>query len=155
MPYRAMNVAVAVAGVVMLAGLVLVGANVYRAARTGPRWKRVLISAGLVMLGLVGTTSCTPVITCYKGPPPPEQTVRNHMSSISDRLSSLERQVAQERLQPDAVDAALRSIEEDLEVEVFREMREELDEPHRSELIEMRKTLKARIDTLRAAIRQE
>ena len=63
MPYRAMNVALGVVGVAVLIALVVLGVNVYRSARTGPHWKRTLIIAGLVMLGLVGTTS--PIACCY------------------------------------------------------------------------------------------
>ena len=64
MPYRAMNVALGVLGVMVLIALVVLGVNVYRSARTGPRWKRALIAAGLLVLGLATTNSCKQT-TCY------------------------------------------------------------------------------------------
>ena len=64
MPYRAMNAVVGVVGVAVLVALVVLGVNVYRSARTGPRWKRALITAGLVVLGLATTNSCDRS-TCY------------------------------------------------------------------------------------------
>ena len=58
MPQRAIDVLLAIAGLVTVAGLVLVGVDLRRAAGTGPRWKRRLISAGLVLLAALGMASC-------------------------------------------------------------------------------------------------
>lgn len=58
MPYRAMNAVVGIVGVAVLVVLVALGVNVYRAARTGPGWRRKLAGAGLVMLGSLGLMSC-------------------------------------------------------------------------------------------------
>jgi len=54
MAQRVWGVLAMVAGVVVLGVLVLVGVDVYRAARTGPRWRRRLVGAGLVLMAALG-----------------------------------------------------------------------------------------------------
>jgi len=54
MPQRAVGLAIALVGVLALVILLTVGADVYRAARVGPRWKRRLVGAGLVVLASLG-----------------------------------------------------------------------------------------------------
>lgn len=57
MPYRSFGLFVAVFGAVFVVGLILLGLDLRRAAKTGPGWKRKLVAAGLVLLGVVGITS--------------------------------------------------------------------------------------------------
>jgi hypothetical protein len=76
MPYRASGVLMALGGLVAVAGLVIVGIDVYAASKRGPRWKRRLLGAGLALLGMagVGTGAAAgrpPQVTCYKPAPPP------------------------------------------------------------------------------------
>lgn len=40
------------AGVLIVAGLAMLGVNLVSSARTGPRWKRKLVAAGLILLGI-------------------------------------------------------------------------------------------------------
>jgi hypothetical protein len=40
------------AGVLIVAGLAMLGVNLASSARTGPRWKRKLVAAGLILLGM-------------------------------------------------------------------------------------------------------
>jgi len=54
MPQRAMNLLLAAFGLLAVVGIILLGYDVYRHARTGPRWKRRLLGAGLMTLGLLG-----------------------------------------------------------------------------------------------------
>jgi len=54
MPQRTANFLLGVLGLAGLVVLVLLGADLYRSARTGPRWKRRLVAAGLVLLGWLG-----------------------------------------------------------------------------------------------------
>jgi len=54
MPYKSLGLFVAVFGVVFVVGLILLGLDLRRAAKTGPGWKRKMVAAGLVLLGAVG-----------------------------------------------------------------------------------------------------
>ena len=56
MPYRSFGLFVAIFGAVFVVGLILLGFDLRRAAKTGPGWKRKLMAAGLVLLGAVGIT---------------------------------------------------------------------------------------------------
>ena len=58
MPYRAMNVVVGIIGALLLAGLLLLGADVIRASRSGPGWRRKILGTGLVLLASLGLVSC-------------------------------------------------------------------------------------------------
>lgn len=58
MPQKTLNLLAALAGLLIIAAIALLGYDVYRAARTGPRWKRRLVSAGLALLALVGPVAC-------------------------------------------------------------------------------------------------
>jgi hypothetical protein len=58
MPYRAVHVFVAVAGLLTVLALLAVGVNLPRAAQRGPAWKRRLIGAGLFLLAAVGLGGC-------------------------------------------------------------------------------------------------
>jgi len=57
--HRMSGVLVTAAGVAALAILVLAGVDVYRAARTGPRWRRRLVGAGLALLVALGLAPVT------------------------------------------------------------------------------------------------
>ncbi len=54
MPYRAYHVVLGIIGAVAVLTLVILHANPDRHARTGPRWKRRLINAGLLLLAAFG-----------------------------------------------------------------------------------------------------
>jgi hypothetical protein len=57
MPYRTLSIFIAIFGTVIVIALILLGRDLRRAARTGPTWKRRLVTAGLVLLGALGITS--------------------------------------------------------------------------------------------------
>ncbi|MHC4607718.1 MAG: hypothetical protein ACYTAF_12455 [Planctomycetota bacterium] len=59
MPYRAAGLLVVIGGVIAVVALIVVGVNVRRAACRGPRWKRVLLSAGLALLVSLGIPACS------------------------------------------------------------------------------------------------
>ncbi len=59
MPYRAANIVLAALGCVAVIALLLLGADALRAAESGPRWKRRLLGAGLVLLAAMGLSSCS------------------------------------------------------------------------------------------------
>jgi len=54
MPQRAAGLVIALLGVLALGILLVIGADVYRAARAGPRWRRRLVGAGLLVLASLG-----------------------------------------------------------------------------------------------------
>ena len=56
MPYRALNGLLVAAGLVAALVLMVLGADLALAARTGPRWKRRLVAAGLGLLAALGWT---------------------------------------------------------------------------------------------------
>ena len=60
MPYRALNGLLVVAGLVLALVLMVLGADLALSARSGPRWKRRLLAAGLGLLTSLGllTTGC-------------------------------------------------------------------------------------------------
>ncbi len=56
MPHRTLNVMLGVLGILAIAALVVAGANLRRHSQTGPRWKRKLVAAGLVLLTILGAS---------------------------------------------------------------------------------------------------
>jgi hypothetical protein len=60
MPQRAMSTIMVVAGCVLALAFVIVGVDLAAAAQRGPRWRRRLLGAGLVMLVALGFAPATP-----------------------------------------------------------------------------------------------
>ena len=58
MTERLLNALLALVGVLAVAALALLGLDAWRAARTGPRWRRRLVTAGLALLATVGVPAC-------------------------------------------------------------------------------------------------
>jgi hypothetical protein len=59
MPHRIMNlwtVLIGIAGLLVVATMLLFGTDLIRAARTGPRWKRAMVTATLSLVSLLGFT---------------------------------------------------------------------------------------------------
>ena len=54
MPQRFVGLLMALTGLLLVVGIVLVGLSPHRARRTGPRWKRRLVEAGLLVLAALG-----------------------------------------------------------------------------------------------------
>jgi len=54
MSYKILWLLIALCGLLLVAGLVLLGIDLRRAAKTGPKWKRQLLGAALVLLGAAG-----------------------------------------------------------------------------------------------------
>ena len=139
----------------VLVVLVALGVNVYRSARRGPRWKRALITAGLVTLGMMGTTGCIR-LTCYAMPPPPPvEETRQELQAVGGRVDLLERQMALNELGPEVVRQTLRSIQEQMRMVPVTEQLKLLNNPARTELIKKRKLLDARIARLWAEVAKE
>ncbi len=54
MGHRTLATVLALAGVLVVAAIALLGYDAWRAARTGPRWRRRLVTAGLALLAMLG-----------------------------------------------------------------------------------------------------
>jgi hypothetical protein len=77
MPYRILNlwtVLIGIAALVIVGMMVMFGVDMVRASRTGPRWKRYMITASLAILAAIGvnvagreaSARIPPRPTCYK-----------------------------------------------------------------------------------------
>jgi hypothetical protein len=66
---------IALLGVLLIAGLALLGRDTYRLARAGPKWRRRLVAAGLALLSVLGLPACgetkdtTPATVRHDGQP--------------------------------------------------------------------------------------
>ncbi len=58
MSQKTLNLLLAVAGLAVVVAFAALGYDVYRAARTGPRWRRRLVAAGLALLAMLGIPAC-------------------------------------------------------------------------------------------------
>ncbi|MFW6162261.1 MAG: hypothetical protein ACODAJ_05785 [Planctomycetota bacterium] len=58
MTQRALGLVAALLGAAVVAGLLLLGYDVCRAARSGPPWRRRLLGAGLALLAALGLPAC-------------------------------------------------------------------------------------------------
>jgi hypothetical protein len=123
MSLRNASVIYALLGMVAAGAALVVGLDVYRAARRGPRWKRRLLSAGLAVLAAIGIAACDraggaegrqPGPTCYK--PMQLPPVRKSLTRVEAQLPVLERLAEAEKLDPAVVRKVLASIEKDLAV---------------------------------------
>ncbi len=154
MPYRAIGLLAGIIGVLLLVVLAAVGVNVYRASRRGPGWKRSLITAGLVMLGMMSTTSCT--TSCYVVDIGGLQADnRQGLQNVSDRLDILEEQVAGDELEPWVVEHVLDSLEQELKDTANREDLQLFTESEARDLVRKKNALQTRIDTLRKRVGEE
>jgi hypothetical protein len=126
-----------VAGSLIVVGLLIVGFDVVRASRTGPRWKRRLIGAGLVLLGVAGFVALRSETTrwvnglwtpsCYDMAPASYQegdssddkdlrpaTPEQWIVRTSNQLRLLREMAASGRIREEAARTALATVEADL-----------------------------------------
>lgn len=64
---RTTGLLLAAAGALLVALLLVAGVDIQRAAKSGPRWRRRLVAAGIMLLSALGVTACdpNPQVTCY------------------------------------------------------------------------------------------
>lgn len=84
MPQRAISILTGLAGLGALAFLVLMGADLLCAARSGPRWKRELLTAGILLLAALGLTSCRENTAPPSAPPPGSGSTNPASDSLAD-----------------------------------------------------------------------
>jgi hypothetical protein len=113
MPYRsAAWILVGLGGLVAVAGLVLIGIDVYAASRRGPRWKRRLLGAGLAVLGLLGLGGGVREYlrpTCYDMAPMPF--AAPSLQRLEVQASVLYQLTSEGRVDPDTAGKALAAAE--------------------------------------------
>jgi hypothetical protein len=112
-PYRAAGILMALAGLVAVVGLVIVGIDVYAAKERGPRWQRRLLGAGLAVLGALGLYALRPkppVRSCYM------QLPQEHSISydVRQRANLLEKMVLDKKIEAATAEKTLAGIEQDL-----------------------------------------
>ena len=167
MPQRFVNVFVATAGLAAVLVLMLVGLDARRSAAGGPRWKRRLVTAGFMLMAMIGlplrsrdadaappTPKAKPAkpprIMCYKPAPMPRapQTV----ARLRQRLPMLEKYLKAEKLDAKVVAATLQNVERDLTVLDNKWELGRLSEKDRAEAVELRDALRAQVKQVRARL---
>lgn len=106
------------AGLVLAAALVLLGKDLLRASQTGPRWKRRVLTAALLLLAWAGVTvtntSCT---MCYAPVPSwahmEKDDFRQLLARLPGRLELLEKQIADRTVTPQVLDDTSQTIRRD------------------------------------------
>jgi hypothetical protein len=147
MPFRAAGILTAVFGLLAVAGLVLVGIDVYAALKRGPKWRRRLIGAGLALLGALGGwfswPKPEPIMTCYA--PMPVECVVGY--DLRQQLPLLEKLAAQDKLDAEVVRKVLLKAEQDLNR--ISDPRVRMPGPERAKLDELRRQAEPIIKRLR------
>lgn len=155
MPERAVNLILAILGVAVVMGLVLVGADAWASSKRGPRWWRKLLGAGLMVLAMLGVGSCNrpPFVSCYKpvAPPPAKMSVRR----LSDQLPLLQQFAESKTLVPEAVAKVLGKAETDLAILADEDALKALSEAERAKAVRLRDQVKARIKEIRTKLEAE
>lgn len=157
MPQRAIGICMAIAGLLFVVGLILLRFNLHKAARTGPRWKRNLVLAGIIVLasfGLVSTVKWCAEPTCY-AMVMPLMPVEESAHRLSRRLTLLEKYITSEKLDVEVVNKVLAAVEQDIAVLEKKENFEEACEEWIAETIELREKVKAHVEKIRAKLKGE
>jgi len=99
-------------GLVILAALVVIGLELRRARRAGPRWRRRLVAAAMALLSAAGAYLAArnlpprepDVIMCYEGQmvPQPQGGPRTRLDHLRLRSQLLQKHKLEGRLHPDA-----------------------------------------------------
>lgn len=167
MPYRTVGYLVYVlglAGLFAIAGLVLIGADLRASARTGPRWKRRLVGAGLLLLGTVGITygltrrrPVVPVVMCYEAAlpatrPAATNTVRAAAGRLHRQLMLLESCVNAEELRREVIDKTIQAIEADVGLLGDAQALATLTEAEQDEVRALREMIRRHVAEIRARL---
>lgn len=156
MPQRVIGIIVAVAGLLFVLGLVLLRFNLRKAARTGPRWKRNLVLAGIFVLasfGLVAATSSEVgcVTMCYEIAP--VGIAERSMERLSQRLSLLEKFAASEKIDREVVEKILSEVEGD--IDTLKNNRELLSNSEQAMALELRMRAERHVLRIKARLAEE
>jgi hypothetical protein len=98
MTQRALGLLASLMGMAVVVMLVLLGIDAWQAARTGPRWKRRLVSAGLILLAMLGVAGCDTQADPPKDPAPETKAGRRaelHETFAWEQLTTIWRNAAE------------------------------------------------------------
>jgi len=109
---RAFSFLLAAVGALAVAAIALLGYDIWRSARTGPRWKRRLVGAGLALLVSLGVVSCEPQVMCYK--PAPVPISQKSAKRLREQLVLLDKLLAEEKVDPAVARKVIEAIEKEL-----------------------------------------
>jgi hypothetical protein len=120
MPQRVYGIAVAAAGLILVLFLIILRRDLKRVVDGGSNWRRSLVTAGLLaltMLGIVGTKcGCKEEhrTQCYVDMEIPAASADLAARRLSQRLSLLRQLAGSDTLEPQVVNRALATFEEDI-----------------------------------------
>lgn len=158
MPQRAIGIVVAVTGLLFVICLILMRYDIRRAARTGPRWKRNLVLAGIFVLTSLGLVSGASSVSCTPTGRLPALGVMEteiSMRRLSERLALLEGFAAADRLEPEVVEEVLAMVEQDMTILEKGEYVGGLSEAERVRAVELREKVKVHVKKIREKLKGE
>lgn len=153
MPQRAVGILLGVLGLCLVGMLLLVGVDLLVASRTGPRWKRKLLIAGLLFLGLNTSTGCQLFFSCYAPVPPPTPAEMSY-DRLSSQLKLLDQMARSKKLDPKVVDKTLVAVQQDLEVLDKEEELDKLPKSERAEARIVRDLARADVQAIKARLQE-
>jgi hypothetical protein len=124
---RASGLLLAVIGLAVVGVLIVMGVDLVRASRVGPRWKRRLLGAGLGLFSALGLVSILPAAAA-SAPPAPAVSLDRDMKDFGIRLDELELLLKNETASREAVGQAISRVEKGLDVLAAKQAKEEGDE---------------------------
>ena len=155
MPQRALNLGLALVGLVAVLGLLVIGFDLHRASSSGPRWRQRLLAAGVALLVFFWFTLSRGCMapqsrpqTCYfpSSMRPADKTVE----CVAARLPLLERLADADRLHPAALDKVITTVEQDLADLGRPETLNRIPQPDRAETKRLGERARTQVDAIRA-----
>jgi len=122
------TIVLGIAGLIVVALMVLFGADLVRASRTGPKWKRALVTASLAVLGAIGMNFAARDALADDPPPVPVQLRRPVPScylmvqrpdrplagvTLPARMAALKKLGVMEKIKPDVLKKVADQIRKD------------------------------------------
>jgi len=167
MAQRAGWFAIALLGVLLIAGLALLGRDIHRLARAGPKWRRRLVGAGLALLSIFGVPACGETkdtspgpasagdrkgLCCYMMVATIREQFDNTMQFMLERLTLLDQFLESKKLDAQVVQDAVQSIEEQLPILFKRPDYGGLSESERCRADSLRVEIEAKIADLKTRL---
>ena len=111
MSQRALSLLLAAAGALVVAAIALLGYDIWRSGRTGPRWKRRLVGAGLALLVSLGVVSCEREVTCYE--PMPSPVSQKSAKRLREQIELLDKLLAQDKVDPAVARKVIEAVQQE------------------------------------------
>jgi hypothetical protein len=154
---------VGVLGALFVLFLVLALADLKRVSGNGPRWKRGLVKAGMLVLtslgllssvsGVSGCATCYVMVPIDNTPPSVKQarlkTTRQRLECLSGRLELLNDLMTSRKLEPAVIERVLSNIEMDISVIEKEENMSELTGGERDNALWLLNVARAKVEDMR------